>query len=297
MPMVDSNGVSLFYEKTGSGVPIVFIHPPLLTGEVFAYQRQQLSDTFQVITFDVRGHGKSGYSEEKVTYELIADDIWQLLNALNIPQAVICGYSTGGAVALEAMLAYPERFLGGVLISTMSELSDWYNKSRIWTARQLCKLSSKRLLSAAIAMGNADMMSTFKKLYSGAVQGQIRSMRQYFDCSYGYNCTHKLHRIHKPVLLIYGEKDTGFHRYARLIQRHVPHCTYHLIAGAQHQIPTKNPREMGELIRLWMADPALTPLSASKVVGEEPPVEEIFPLKDWLHREPPPEAETVHPQS
>ncbi|WP_282943674.1 alpha/beta hydrolase [Paenibacillus sp. RC67] len=294
MPMVEINGVNLFYEKVGSGVPIVFIHPPMLTGDVFAYQRRQLSDTFQVITFDVRGHGRSGQSEAKVTYELIADDILQLLDALNIPQAVLCGYSTGGAVALEGMLAYPERILGGILISAMSEVSDWFNKTRIWTAMQLCKLSGKKLLSAAIAMGNADMMSTFKQLYSKGVQGQIRSMRQYFECSYGYNCTGKLHRIHKPVLLIYGEKDTGFHRYAHLIQRRIPHCTYHLIAGAQHQIPTKNPREMAELIRLWMEDPALTPLSAPTAVEEELLLEDLLTLHAGLLQEPPPESETVH---
>lgn len=296
MPMAEINGVNLFYEQVGSGVPIVFIHPPMLTGDVFAYQRRQLSDTFQVITFDVRGHGRSGHSKEKVTYELIADDIRHLLDTLNIPQAVLCGYSTGGAIVLEAMLAYPERILGGVLISAMSEVSDWYNKSRIWTAMQLCRLSGKRVLSAAIAMGNADMLSTFKQLYSHAVRGQIRSMRQYFDCSYGYNCTGKLHRIHKPVLLIYGEKDTAFHRYAHLIQRRIPHCTFHLIAGAQHQIPTKNPDELDELIRLWMADPALNPKPAYNPIAQPPPIEADQPFHPGL-AEPPSESETFHQHS
>lgn len=293
MPMVEVNGVKLHYERIGQGVPILFIHPPLLTGEVFFYQ-QQLSDRFEVITFDIRGHGKSGFSEEKVTYELIAEDICKLMDALKLPQAVLCGYSTGGSAVLEAMIAYPQRFLGGILVSAMSEVSDWFNKSLIWTARQICKLSGKRLLSAAISIGNADLPSTFKQLYDGAMQGKVRNMRQYFGCSLGYNCTSKLHRIHKSLLLIYGEKDRSFHRYAQLIQRRVPHCTYHLIPGARHQIPTKNHREMNDLIRLWMADPALTPQAEAKAEKEET-AEAALPLH-WPPGDLPVESETIHHQ-
>lgn len=95
MPFVDVNGTTLYYESVGQGIPIVCIHPILLTGEIFSYQRASLSDRYQIITFDIRGHGKSRFSEEPLSYTMIAEDIRQLLDSLGIGQAYLCGYSVG----------------------------------------------------------------------------------------------------------------------------------------------------------------------------------------------------------
>jgi pimeloyl-ACP methyl ester carboxylesterase len=101
MPKANVNGTILHYHVHGRGTPIVFIHPPLLNRAVFRYQEVQLTDPFQVITFDIRGHGFSPPSETPLTYTLIAEDIKALLDHLNIRQAYLCGYSTGGGIALE----------------------------------------------------------------------------------------------------------------------------------------------------------------------------------------------------
>lgn len=259
----------MYYNRIGSGLPILFIHPPLLTGDNFAYQQAQLADTFQVITFDIRGHGQSGYSEQPVTHRLIADDVCKLMDKLNIPKAYLCGYSTGGAIALEALLACPERFLGGILISAMSEVSDWYNRSRVWTAARLTRWKGKRVMCAAIAMGNADSIRMFKRLYESALHGHVRNMHQYYESTSRYNCTSRLHNIHAPMLLVYGKKDTSFHRYARLLHSRLPNGTLHLIPGAHHQIPTKNARALHELIRLWLADSIAKPNAAAATVTDE----------------------------
>lgn len=121
MPTAYINGTDLYYEKRGDGFPIIFIHPPLLTSANFRYQQVQLAGQFTVITFDIRGHGRSGASEALVTYDLIVEDMLRLLDHLSIPEAYVCGYSTGGSIALEAMLTHPDRFTGGILVSAMSE--------------------------------------------------------------------------------------------------------------------------------------------------------------------------------
>ena len=63
-------------------IPIIFIHPPLLTSANFIYQMEDLSRNYQVITFDMRGHGRSSYSTRAITYELIVEDI-SLIHALD----------------------------------------------------------------------------------------------------------------------------------------------------------------------------------------------------------------------
>ncbi len=80
MPLENINGTVLHYIVKGEGIPIIFVHPPLLTGANFRYQQVQLSDEFKVITFDIRGHGQSGRSLVPITYSIIAEDIKQLMD-------------------------------------------------------------------------------------------------------------------------------------------------------------------------------------------------------------------------
>lgn len=101
LPVTKIDGVDLYYHVQGKGIPVVFIHPPLLTSMNFIYQVNELSNRFKVIVFDIRGHGNSSFSEKALTYPLISHDISQLLDHLKIDQAFICGYSTGGSIALD----------------------------------------------------------------------------------------------------------------------------------------------------------------------------------------------------
>lgn len=252
MPIVKVNGVSIHYHVHGEGIPIVFIHPPLLTSVNFKYQKEQLSDEFQVITFDIRGHGHSEPSSQKLTYPLIVEDMKQLLDVIGVKQAYVCGYSTGGSIALEAMLTYPHLFLGGILISGMSEVSDWILKQRLRMASFLSKLKAKRLLTWAISYGNADRKQTYRNLYKDALQGDIRNIGQYYRYSLSYSCTDKLNQLKLPVLMIFGEKDKSFRRYAKIMKLQLPNVQMHMVPGKHHQIPTKAANVMNEHIRTWI---------------------------------------------
>ncbi|MCZ8517747.1 alpha/beta hydrolase [Paenibacillus filicis] len=254
MPFAEINGTTMHYRIKGSGLPIIFVHPPLLEGNNFIYQLEQLSDSYQIITFDIRGHGQSRYSELPISFQLLAQDICQLLDFLKIKKACICGYSTGGSVALETILAYPDRFYGGILLSAMSEVSDPVLKSRFWASIYASALQAKRLLTAAITWGNADSLQTFKKLYSGAMRGDIRNHRQYYRCGMNYNCTQILKYIRVPMLLLYGEKDSGFHKYAKILKKHLPYSTLYFINNAKHQLPTKWAGPTNGLIRQWIEE-------------------------------------------
>ncbi|WP_235549504.1 MULTISPECIES: alpha/beta fold hydrolase [unclassified Paenibacillus] len=247
------NGTQLNVEITGTGTPIVFIHPPLLTLQTFAYQREQLSDHYQVITFDIRGHGASKSSERAFSYALIVEDIRQMLDYLGIEKAFLCGYSTGSSVLLEALLTYPKRFLGGIVVSGMSELTDPYNKSRVWLAAQMAGSGLfMNLLKKAITFGNADNAATYQELYQSSVSDDAKNVKPYYEQALTYTCTRRLRGIQHPILLIYGQKDRTFHRYANILHEELPHSSLYFIKDAKHQIPIKNPSKMNDLIRLWV---------------------------------------------
>lgn len=248
MPMLKlDNDVNLYYSINGKGTPIVFIHPPVITSVNFTYQMEELSKHFQIITFDIRGHGQSDFSESPLTYPLIVEDIIALLDHLEIEKACICGYSTGGSIVLEYLLTYPDRALGGILVSSMHDVHDEYLRKRISMAIKLAAAGAKKILAWTISIGNADTKELFKSMFSEACKGDIRNMEQYFRYSLQYSCTQRLSEIPHPVLLVYGKMDKSFHQYAQLLHEKLPNNELRLIEES-HRIPTKAAKELNELI-------------------------------------------------
>ncbi|KIL51580.1 alpha/beta hydrolase [Jeotgalibacillus alimentarius] len=247
MPILDVNGCNLYYSVKGEGVLIVFIHPPVLTSFNFHYQLEELSQSFKVITFDIRGHGESQYSKKTVTYPLIVEDIKHLLDHLNINKAFICGYSTGGSIVLEYLLNSSDRALGGIVIGGMSEVNTFNLKGKINLGAFLAAKGAVPLLAFAISWGNCNKRKLFLKLDQEARKGNKRNIEQYFRYSLHYNCTRQLNKIDLPILLVYGSKDKSFYSYARILHKKLPRNKL-IFFNAKHQIPTKAATELNEMI-------------------------------------------------
>ncbi|SFI51657.1 MULTISPECIES: alpha/beta fold hydrolase [unclassified Bacillus (in: firmicutes)] len=249
MPMLGVDGSSLYYTVKGNGIPIVFIHPPVLTSVNFEYQVEELAQKFQVITFDIRGHGRSQSSKQSLTYPLIVEDIRCLLDHLNIKRAFICGYSTGSSIALEFLLNYAERSLGGILIGGMSEVKDNYLKNKISLGMTLAKARAIHVLALSIAWSNSNTQKLFIKMFTEARKGNAKNIEQYYRYSLYYNCTNQLRKIKLPVLLVYGKEDKPFYGYAKLLYEKLPCNKLNFINNVKHQIPTKAARDLNEMIK------------------------------------------------
>ncbi|MGM0885778.1 MAG: alpha/beta fold hydrolase [Bacillota bacterium] len=249
MPVLDVDGTSLYYSVRGKGVPIVFIHPPVLTSVIFEYQMEELSEEFKVITFDIRGHGRSQYSRQPVTYPLIIEDIKQLLDHLKIKKAMICGYSTGGSIVLEYLLSCADRALGGIVIGGMSEVRDKYLKQKISLGISLANKDAVPLLALSISWSNSNTIKLFNEMFNEALKGDARNIEQYYHYSLHYNCTHQLEKINLPILLIYGKKDKPLYHYANLLHEKLPCTELKFIDHVKHQIPTKATNDLNESIK------------------------------------------------
>ena len=248
------DNISLYYEDRGKGIPLLFIHPPVLTGVNFRYQLDELSSQFRIIVPDLRGHGKSEYSPQPFTYSLIAQDIKELLDHLSIDRVFICGYSTGGSIALQFMLQEPKRVWGSVLMGGISEVmkNDTRLKKNISFAAKTADLGAGSTLAFIISSSNANNLPFFLELFKNAKQGSDRNMREYYQYSVHYNCTKDLTKIQAPVLLLYGEKDKDFIPYGHLLHKYLPSSTIKYIPGVKHQIPTKNHKETNVLIKQFI---------------------------------------------
>ena len=103
---LEVSGSRLYYETTGEGFPLVFIHGGLADSRMWDEQFYSFVDHFKVIRYDARGFGKS---EMPKTPFYPYQDLKALLGYLKAEKAFVLGLSMGGAISIDFTLEYPER--------------------------------------------------------------------------------------------------------------------------------------------------------------------------------------------
>jgi pimeloyl-ACP methyl ester carboxylesterase len=115
--LTTDDGVKLYYEETGSGTPVVFVHE--FAGDLRSYEPQirYFSRRYRCITYNARGYPPSDVPEsfESYSQDRARDDIRAVLDGLKIAKAHIVGISMGGFAVLHFGFAYPERALSLVV--------------------------------------------------------------------------------------------------------------------------------------------------------------------------------------
>lgn len=105
---IDANGISMAYDLSGEGDCLVLVHGAGDNRLMWWEQVPVLSRRFRLLTYDVRGFGESELPGGEVSMELLGEDLFQLLKALDIESACVLGYSMGGRIGLQAAMAHPE---------------------------------------------------------------------------------------------------------------------------------------------------------------------------------------------
>jgi non-heme chloroperoxidase len=125
MPSLTHGGVSLRYDRTGSGPAVLFIHGWTGNRTFWERQVQAFRDRFTVITVDLRGHGESSPPRTGYTLGAMAADLEHLVRALGVPRIALVGWSMGGLVAQELARRLGERASALALVcSTAGGLTD-----------------------------------------------------------------------------------------------------------------------------------------------------------------------------
>jgi pimeloyl-ACP methyl ester carboxylesterase len=106
---VGVNGISIHYAVYGRGSPVVLLHGGLANSDYWGNQIEALMPHHTVIVMDSRGHGRSTRDSRPYGYDLMADDVVALMDALKVPRADIVGWSDGGILGLDLAIRHPDR--------------------------------------------------------------------------------------------------------------------------------------------------------------------------------------------
>ena len=100
--------MQLHIQIIGQGQPLVLLHGLFGSADNWGTIAKHFSQHYQVISVDLRNHGRSPHSESQTSPEM-ADDLLEVLDALGLEQVHLLGHSLGGKVAMQFATQYPER--------------------------------------------------------------------------------------------------------------------------------------------------------------------------------------------
>jgi len=96
-----------YRQYSDEGAPLLVLHGLFGSLSNWGWHSKQLAQEFAVYGVDLRNHGDSPHSPE-LDYQLMADDVRQLIERLGIESCYIIGHSMGGKVAMQLALSYPD---------------------------------------------------------------------------------------------------------------------------------------------------------------------------------------------
>jgi len=114
MPTIPVRDTTIYYEQSGHGPTLLFIHGMCGNASVWAGQVDRLADRFSCVTYDRRGHTRSGLGTEAESVATHAADAAALIEALELARPVLVGSSGGARIAVELARTRPELLAGAV---------------------------------------------------------------------------------------------------------------------------------------------------------------------------------------
>jgi pimeloyl-ACP methyl ester carboxylesterase len=123
-------GARFYYQQYGdlasAKTPLLVLHGSFMSSEAMAPLIEGFARTRPVIAFDARGHGRTGEVPGPFTYEQMAVDAADVLDALNVRAADVLGYSMGAVTAVHMVVRFPDKVGKQVIVSGVSQREGWY---------------------------------------------------------------------------------------------------------------------------------------------------------------------------
>lgn len=209
-----TNGATIQYwtNENINKPAIFFLHGAAMDHKMFDAQYSTLTADYNIIAWDARGHGESRPVEGKFGLGDLAKDCLNIMDDLQIPQAVLLGQSEGGMIAQEVYRLQPHRVKAVVTVGA-SPIMLTYTKSDIW----LLKFSTKiiKLWPYANFMKALALKTSIKKDVQEYAMRTVRNISKKDFLNIWDGVTNSLSHegipdmhITIPLLISYGEKDT-----------------------------------------------------------------------------------------
>ncbi len=246
----------LEYDDTGAqeGPAIIFIHAFPLNRKMWAPQGV-LKAHARLVTYDMRGFGKSKAADGQIPFELYVDDLLALIERVNADDVVLCGLSMGGYVALRAAERAADRISALILADTKSEADG--DEAKVKRASGV--LSIKKQGLAPFADGFLKSVLAPRSLQKTSLVSSVREMILETEPSGACaallamagrtDTTSALKKLGMPSLVMVGAHDgVTPPAAAQALAKGLPKSQLAVIPEAGHLSSLENPEAFNSLV-------------------------------------------------
>ncbi|HXW83170.1 MAG TPA: alpha/beta hydrolase [Candidatus Binataceae bacterium] len=265
MPFAQSSGVKLYFEETGSGYPIVFVHE--FAGDYHAWEPQVrfFSRQYRCITYNARGYPPSDVPERDDQYgqAQAADDIAAIFAHLGLRKGHVVGLSMGGFAALHFGLRHSD--LPSALV--VAGCGSGAPKSERETFARGCNATAERFLkegsekvapslglgTTRIQLKNKDprgWAEFVRHLAEHSAQGSAFTLRNYQALRPSlYDLEQELKRLSVPILLAVGDEDDPCLDANLFLKRTIPSAGLWMVPRSGHAINLEEPEAFNRAVQ------------------------------------------------
>lgn len=264
MPRAPINGVNLYYEDVGRGVPMIFVHEFAGEATSWAPQVRFFGRRYRTITFNARGYPPSDVPEDPSAYSqaLAVEDVRGVLDYLKTDKAHVIGLSMGGYAALHFGLLYPERALSlvvaGAGYGSKPEEREAFRRDCATVAERFEREPMEKV-AVTYAMGPTRQQFRDKDpqgweefrdlLKQQSAKGHALTMRQVQMMRPSiYELGDRMARLAVPTLIVTGDEDDPCLEPALYMKRTIPTAGLLIMPKSGHTINLEEPDLFNRLV-------------------------------------------------
>lgn len=270
----DLDGTRLSFRETGSGIPVVFLHPTPLHHD---YWQPMLADLagMRAIVADFRGHGDSELGSHLpvgqfqlapdapvLTMAQLAVDVIALLDHLAIEEATFVGCSIGGYVMLELWRRIPERMQALAFICSKPQPDAQANQEK--RAANIKQIQEQGTVALFDGMAQSLLGATARERRPGIGKEIRAQMTLTAEAAIAVQAGLAIRpdsldtvaTIDVPVLAMAGGEDAAITATdMEAFQRAPGGCEFHMLPDAGHFAAYEQPRKVAALLAEWLRQP------------------------------------------
>ena len=249
--------MKLFFRKLGNGKPLFILHGLFGSSDNWQTLGKQFSESYTVYFIDQRNHGRSAHSAEH-NYDLMSDDLLELMNEEHIDKAILMGHSMGGKTVMHFAVHHPERVEKMIMVDMSPKKYPVTNLEIIQAMEKvnLDTVKSRKEVEEILAQDIKD---------TGTLQFLLKNLywNEHHRLAWRFNLnTLKKHLarvseitpmpltpLQMPVLFVKGGKsDHMFNADSKLIHKMFANAKIVIIPEAGHWVHADKPKEFYEVV-------------------------------------------------
>ena len=279
----DSDGVTIRYLDWGppdganaAGPPLILIHATGFLAALWRPIAERLSARFRVVALDQRGHGQSDKPPDGYRFDVLADDLQRLIEALALESPIAAGHSSGGTTIVVHAGRHPGVIRRAVLIEPILPSAAWFKEAGSErTPNRMAEGARKR---RAVWSSRDELFDAYRtrpafqtwqeetlRIYVDEgtrtrEDGQVELLcppeleAQFFEAVADVDSASLLPKLACPTLVLWGAESDLRERTESIVADGLRNARTIAVPDTTHFLPQERPDEVGRLIEEFLSD-------------------------------------------